>query len=440
MSYLFGDSTPSPFQINFIDFLRLAMEFSAHVLRVEDRVIAERARRIELEQETDTDRQRLDRMLARLVEAIREASADAQPRVANIAENIHRKAQEAVESGLQALALNLRQDLAEIEQNIRQERRSCLKALEKVLLSYDLPQGEDTIHVHLSEGGRYSAWLESVTPYGLETMLELAIPPESAFAHDARVDRFIDGLEIHAPETAGWLRKESKMIPQKLGRFYIAELAIDEVESLIKLRSAPEEHASGYDIVVRAEEPRVRLVKTGPDVDGAGPFDPEPSDVPNVLRFRDMLEETSRALVKPRALTSARIGGQPLEESEGLRVFVEQLIQVLAPMVREISAHSLSPGELVLRRMKADHRREEIFVSKSELLAPLDGLGDDDRKLFDPLELDVARPEGKNAAASRVSELLEDELEIERAGASRARANHSNRPPAAADSAGDPRD
>ena len=31
-------------------------------------------------------------------------------------------------------------DLAEIEQNIRQERKSCLKALEKVLLSYDLPQ------------------------------------------------------------------------------------------------------------------------------------------------------------------------------------------------------------------------------------------------------------------------------------------------------------
>ena len=84
-----------------------------------------------------------------------------------------------------------------------------------------------------------------------------------------------------------------------------------------------------------------------------------------MLRFRDKLEETSVALLsKRRAITSARIGQTPLEASEDMRMIIEQLVQVLAPVVREISAHSLSPDELVLRRMMGDDWREEISSAR----------------------------------------------------------------------------
>ena len=74
-----------------------------------------------------------------------------------------------------------------------------------------------------------------------------------------------------------------------------------------------------------------------------------------------------------------------------MRSLIEQLVQVIAPMVREIAAHSLSPEELVLRRMLGDGRREEIFITKTELRTNLEGLNDEDRRLFDPLELDAAK-------------------------------------------------
>ena len=32
MSYLYGDSSPSPLESNFIDFLRMAMDFCVHVV------------------------------------------------------------------------------------------------------------------------------------------------------------------------------------------------------------------------------------------------------------------------------------------------------------------------------------------------------------------------------------------------------------------------
>src|SRR5687768_4714043 len=119
MSYLFGDSTPSPLQINFIEFLRLAMGFSVHVLRVERSVLAEQTKRIQLEDDTETDRQHLDEVLFRLTKTLQDAAAGVQPRVAEHVEVIQGKAREVVEVGQHTLQDALTEDLAEIEQNIQ---------------------------------------------------------------------------------------------------------------------------------------------------------------------------------------------------------------------------------------------------------------------------------------------------------------------------------
>jgi hypothetical protein len=144
-------------------------------------------------------------------------------------------------------------------------------------------------------------------------------------------------------------------------------------------------------------------------------------------------------LTKRRAITSARIGETPVEASEGMRMIIEQLVQVLAPVVREISAHSLSPDELVLRRMMGDDRREEIFISKSELRASLDGLGEADRRLFDPLELEVAGTATKSLSPPRASESPRGG-EVAPPGAPRARVNGSTRPPPPEDLTARPRE
>jgi len=423
MSYLFGDSTPSPFRINFVEFLRLALGFSVHVLQVEERVVATEERRKRIERDTETDRQHLDQLLSSLTDAIQNTTTGVRPRVAEHAETIQRKAQEVVESGWQSLEQAMTKDLAEMAESVKVERKSSLSALEKVLLVYDLPEAKDTIRVRLGEGGRYSAWLESVTPYGLETTVDLSIPAESLFAHEARVERFADGLEIHAPETAGWIRKESRMVPQKLGRLHVVEVAIGE-SSLIKLRSSTDGQSGGYDISLRADEPQVVLLKVGKDSDDAGPFDPEPGDIATLQRLRDKLEEACQVLsTKRRAVTQARVDGEPIDQCTAMRSLVEKLVQVMAPMVREIAAHSLSPDELVLRRMMGDGRREEIFITKAELRAQLDELGEGDRRLFEPLQL------GQSSTASAKSRPAGAASDANEEKAPPSGVKRSNRPP-----------
>jgi hypothetical protein len=74
-------------------------------------------------------------------------------------------------------------------------------------------------------------------------------------------------------------------------------------------------------------------------------------------------------------------------------VLVERLIDLLTPVVREISRHSLQSDEFVLKRRLDDDRREEIFVPKAELRAKLDPLPASLRRMFDRLALGPASAE-----------------------------------------------
>ena len=69
------------------------------------------------------------------------------------------------------------------------------------------------------------------------------------------------------------------------------------------------------------------------------------------------------------------------------RNYIEYLTQA-GPAIRAIAQHSLSPSELVLKRVLADDRREEIFASKADLLEKLAPLPPKLFRLFGPLGLD----------------------------------------------------
>jgi len=70
-------------------------------------------------------------------------------------------------------------------------------------------------------------------------------------------------------------------------------------------------------------------------------------------------------------------------------VLAERLILAVSPMVHKIASHSRSPGELVLRRMLGEDRREEIFVTTAELAKRWSALPAGAREVFAPLRLEA---------------------------------------------------
>jgi hypothetical protein len=95
-------------------------------------------------------------------------------------------------------------------------------------------------------------------------------------------------------------------------------------------------------------------------------------------------------LAIPRAqsrLTEALLDDRSVAELRDPAIVVDRLVAAMTPLVSEISQHSLSPTELVLKRILGDNRREEIFVSKARLREKYAGLPEALRAYFKPLSL-----------------------------------------------------
>jgi hypothetical protein len=92
-----------------------------------------------------------------------------------------------------------------------------------------------------------------------------------------------------------------------------------------------------------------------------------------------------------KALVKALLDGTPIQQVVAPRELVDRLIANISPKVHEIAKRSLTPGELVLKRVLSDNRREELFVSMTELHAKLQALPPEARGAFEPLALSTHR-------------------------------------------------
>jgi hypothetical protein len=116
-------------------------------------------------------------------------------------------------------------------------------------------------------------------------------------------------------------------------------------------------------------------------------------DVVKLQGLRDSLVAIANELgAQKKSLRHAALGGTPIGKLESPRALVEKVIANVAPIVHEIATRSLAPGELVIKRLLGDSRREEVFVSKKELEQKIEALSPDLRAMFDPLQLWEAVP------------------------------------------------
>ena len=200
-------------------------------------------------------------------------------------------------------------------------------------------------------------------------------------------------LEIRAPQTSGWLMKEVTLRPQKLERHFLTELACDRETTTFELRSEPDVDA-GFDVT--STPAGVSAVRVGPKDDAAlGAFELHPEDARRCEPSPGSSTSGPPQLAR-QTLLSASFDGADFLALPVFAPLVERLVAMLAPIVGEIARRSPTPNELVIRRLLADNRREEIFVGKATLRAKYADLPDAQRALFAPLGLDApslpARP------------------------------------------------
>jgi hypothetical protein len=276
-----------------------------------------------------------------------------------------------------------------VEATATAERESCAKAFEVLALRHVQPDEVVGVHVRAQGATHYAAQLHGQTPYGLDWVVALEIPPSSALAHVLRIEKIVDRLEVEAPEEAGWIRKETKIRAQRFDRFYLSELMVDPDETVMKLRAAPDGTGGGFDVSFERETDSVRLVRVGED--GGSPDSPYDVTGEGVAKLRDLHDNVvsmaNELSAHKKSVIECSLDGTPLKRLEKPRVLADRMIEHIAPIVQEIAKRSLAPTELVVKRLLSDNRREELFLSKAELAQKLEALSPSLRSAFDPLGL-----------------------------------------------------
>jgi hypothetical protein len=409
MSYLYGDSTPSPLEVNFVDFLGDCLDFCAQLLLSTERMHEATAQGDSLRRGAHTNAQYLEKLTSAVSVAVKDASVPGNDYTTRCGAAIARASGDLVKNEIEQVNAMLRAELTKLDAAMVSERQTCVKALETLLLRHHLPQSRMSLTLQARANAPYEARLRVSTPFALAALLELDVPASHLYGHSLRVDRVVERLEVQAPDVGGWLHKEVKMRPQRLDKLFVTHLDLDPMESRIVLRAAPDGTGPGFDVLLRAEAPVVRLVRvdergTTPDE----PFEVGDTDAVSLIKLLEKLETPARELIEHRkALVQAGLDDRALGEHDHPSVLAERLVAAAAPVTQEIARRSPSATELVLKRLISGGRREEIFVTKADLQRRIAHLSPALRAVFDPLGLGVANgaapvPSSSNEPATLV--------------------------------------
>lgn len=390
MPHLYGDSTPFPYDVDYIDLSRNAVDCAVQLLSAQHAISSalERA-------------EALNGALASLVARVRSVHSSVNgvldPQLASDSVQLERVARRLIET----VEATVNDELARIERQAADEvahthnimarsADSAHRALESFLQRNDLPGTEMALAWSAAGEQDYAGQVRVQTPFGVAVVFSLAIPSDHLWARARRLSEIAPGLEVHFPQQSGWLSKRVELAPVKLDRLFLSGVNLDATSAEFRLRKSANA-GTGYRILVDLRgDHQVHLQALGedgsPEVDPPSPLDGE--DSAQMFRLASRVIESMQVLVQMRrSMVSAELDGQPLVEPEWPRAVADRLIQNMAPVVTEIARRSGAPGELVLRRDVGGGRREEVYVTYAELSEKILVLPPDRRAAFEVLGL-----------------------------------------------------
>ena len=134
MSYLYGDSTPSALEINFIDFLRDAVDFCVQVLSADERIAEGKTRTRAQENASNAETAKLERIGALIPKAVEGAPVgEADSPAARCVAAIVRSAEELVRAAKGEVGAAFEAEIKKRDEAEARDRAACLKALEGLL-------------------------------------------------------------------------------------------------------------------------------------------------------------------------------------------------------------------------------------------------------------------------------------------------------------------
>jgi hypothetical protein len=416
MGHVYGDSTPFPYDINFIELIRHSVECGVTLLSAQSEILGAVDRSGNFDQLRKAERARLDAMADAIKLTMTAFTSSKSERMVRTASRILESARAVIEGEMAELEGVANGQLSSTRATVDHAREGSYRAVESFILRHDLPN--TTVGLRLLAGEEtYAGQALVTTPFGVEAVFALTIPAAHEWGKIRRVGELTAGTELHVPMESGWLSKRVEVHAVKLDKLFVTEVALSGERSLITLRKAPRS-GSGYQLEVSTEDggqPQATVRKLSED--GQPTQDPvvelSGEDAVHILRLWNRVIDSTRDLAMRRqTMTTATFDNKPLREVDDPQTVCTRMVNVLAPVVQEIAKRSGAVGELVLRRDLGEGRREEIYITKAELHEKVSNIPAAMRGVFDPYELSDG-PRSPRAPAPSEPIYLEPDVDLE---------------------------
>jgi hypothetical protein len=379
MGRLYGDSTPFPYDVDYLEIVRASVRAAVRLLLAQQAIDEAMAAIARADASRVADRARLER----IGEAVRQTVVrfDTDGREARVSQRVRDAARSAVDEELGQIEGIFAAEQVLRKGEIERAQAGAVSALEDLLRAQTLPGSTMRVIVRAEEESNTGS-ATVVTPFGVEASFRLDL--DGAWSKPRRVAELLP-LEIHVPHEAGWISKRMELQRVKLDKLIVSELSVDKGNVRLVARKYAQ---SGPGYVIELGERGDTVRELGDDGAEKEVHAVESEDRPALDRLIAEARAVAETVSARRsAIISASFDGVKVEASHEPRAIATKLVSTLAPIVNEIERRSGGVDELILRRDVEDGRREEKYVKKAELREQIIVLPLQLRMVFEPVAL-----------------------------------------------------
>jgi hypothetical protein len=376
--YLYADSEPFPHDFDFISALEGFVDMAVAVLdggREARRLDAELA---EVRGVLAHRAGALDALLQNVTRAAEGTASHVgpEPFMATTVQRLQRASEELCASTRAELERSYEAERVRIEGATRAIHEQMVAAVRTFFLSRELEVLSQDFKLELSDSG-YVAQLNQRLSGGIAALYDLDTA-QTVWSSPKRVADFASGLTIEVGPRRSWLTRSVTLESRTLDEYVIGSVRLEGDIADIGLRKKKSDPDTlSIHLVLLNDRVNAQIVRAE---DPSTVFDASPESALKLRELWALLLGTSQVELAARtAVRSLRIDGEEALEASGAERIVERLMDVLRPIVAEVSQRSLSSRELSLKRTLDGGHREERYLDRTALARRLDVLSADDR-------------------------------------------------------------
>jgi hypothetical protein len=412
MRILYGDLTQANCQPDTLELLQRVIDLSVEVLKLhqqtDEALLAIQAEKNRL----DSALEDIDQFRLQLQQTIHTSFSERAPDdvVSGIGQAVSATLQDHAAEGKSRLNAQVSQKILGIQAVVTRLLGETLDVTKRFFIDSGLPVVRSELRCTL-DGATYLADSEVVDAAGIACAYTLDTAGQEFFSTVRRFADLVPGkLELPIGVRKAWRKKEP--VPQAV-RIDDATLTqiLDDGDRAAEFRLTLKAGAEAEGIAVRVDKSKQNAIGVyklaSPEQPQAVAADLLTAEhIEALTRFWTQLQAPIESLKQARdQMSRIRIDGKDVVEGRLFARLIELLIGYLAPIVREIDAHTLVPGELSLTtEYDEEGKREVSFIRKDKLIQRMLSLPPAQRKIFAPLGLQDD-PEAVMAAKRAASQV-----------------------------------